>query len=752
MAAAPAVLAGAALAGGRVGAGLPSAAWFLALACGTGLLGFLVHRQPLHRRRLLATTAPAAGIVVAMYASDELVHFLGATSDLGMLLAVAHVGLLVYVQSPSCSNRFLATGALGGLVGAACASLLGLAIADGIGGFWVPGMGWVGGIVAGGALGSRSAQGGVSVCRKISISTLPLLGAWFMAVIASFPAAPRHELATSAGAQALGGSLAVMLAGASVALLRAERRQPGTSVLGTVRLAASTNVRVVVTLSLLLIGALQAASYSAVTMDDLLHYWSVADNVSWRGTYPFWSNRTDLPVFPMTLLVSFGLLGHTYHAALAPLFVANLFLPLAIFGAARAFEVSRTVAYVVAVLSVVFPLIQVYSLGAVEPDPIFILLLALATLVVGRIVRAPERRGWAVLLGLLAGLAATTRPEGPLYAGLFVLGAIIATRRAATGLAALSAAAVIAPFVVYVYSGLGRPWPTAGQSFSLPQFIENAGVIGSSTWPAASRVVLMNDVRFAILMGLILALFAFGSLALAGRYPGLILIPLAAVINIIGTVGLSASTIRPGELSEFVRHIAYPTPIVAVMVALGVGSASRCFGQGPRSRFSTAALATAAAVYLAAGSLYVLGTPEEYFHGHNSGSLLTNQVYVNAPELWQNPFYLPCLPCPETEWDFTNFRADLFDWYRPFNNRSDSAGTSYQTLTAAVAAFGFVVSLLTEATRTGKNQVPVSGQPCRWRVLASPRRSRHSPLGRSEKCEDCSAKHKDHEASGGGER
>ena len=745
------MLAGAVLAGGRVEVGLPSAAWFLATACGVVLLGFLARREGLRYRRLLTATAPAAGIVATMYASDEVAHFLGATSDLGILLATAHVAIVVYAQRPSIAHRFLATGALGGLIAAACVSLVGVAIADGNAGSYVTGLSWAAGMVAGGAVGSWLAREEICVSRNVPLPALPLLGAWIVAVIASFPAAPRHELATSAGAQALGGLLALMLAGVSVALMRAERRQPGASALRTVKLAAGMNVRVVVPLSLLLIGLLQAASYSAVTMDDLLHFWSVADNVSWHGTYPFWSDRTDLPVFPMTLFLSFALLGHTYPAALAPLFAANLFLPLAIFAAARAFEASRTVAYAVAVLSVVFPLIQVYSLGAVEPDPIFILLLALATMAVGRVVRAPERRGWAVLLGLLAGLAATTRPEGPLYAGLFVLGAIIATRRATTALAALSAAALVAPFVVYVYSGLGRPWPTASQSFSLLQLSENAGVIGSTTWRAASRIVLMNDVRFAILMGTILALFALGTVALATRHPGLILMPLAVVINVVGTIGLSASTIRPEELSEFVRHIAYPTPIVAVMVAMGVGAASRFFGRGTRSRFTLAALSTVAAVYLAAGSLYVLGTPEEYFHGHTSGSLLTSQIYVNAPELWQNQFELPCLPCPETEWNFADFRAQLFDVYQPFDNHGNSAGASYQTLTGAVAAFGLVVSLLAEVTRSAKGRDPVSGRDWRHSVLASLRRSKRVPLGCLEKGDDRAAKHNGHYASGGGE-
>ena len=745
------MLAGAVLAGGRVEVGIPSITWFLALAFGAGLLGFLGRRERLRHGRLLAAAVPAAGIVAAMYISDEFAHFLSATSNLGVLLATGHVALVVYAQNSSFAYRFLATGALGGLIGAGCASLVAIAIADGNAGSWVPGLGWAGGMVAGGVLGRRPPRVEDSVAQSVPLPALPLLGAWIMAVIASFPAAPRHELSASAGAQALGVLLALVLASVSVALVRAERRQPGASALESLKLAARMHVRIVIPVSLLLIGALQAASYSAVTMDDLVHFWLVADSVAWYGDYPFWSNRTDLPVFPMTLLLSFGLLGHTYPAALAPLFAANLFLPLAVFGAARAFEVSRTVAYVVAVLSVVFPLIQVYSLGSAEPDPIFILLLTLATMVVGRVVSAPEHRGWAVLLGLLAGLAATTRPEGPLYAGLFILAAIIATRRAVTGLAALVAAAVVTPFVIFVYSGLGRPWPTASQSFSLSQLGENAGVIGSTTWRAASRIVLMNDIRFAILISAILILFALGTAAMTHRRPGLILIPLAVVINVVVTIGLSASTFRPGELSEFVRHIAYPTPIVAVMVALGVGVISRFFRRSTRSRLIAGAVSVAVAIYLAAGSLYVLGTPEEYFHGHNSGSLLTYQIYVNAPELWQNSFELPCLPCAGSEWSFAELRSSLFDAYEPFDNHGNSAGASYQTLTGAVAAFGLMVSLLAGASRPVSCRPPAPGYPSALPVVVSSRPSVFGPRGRPEQRSDSSDKHQDHESGAGGQ-
>jgi len=269
------VFAGAVLADGRVGGGLPSATWFLAAASGAVLLALLGRRARLRSIPLLVATAPAAGVATSMYVSDEVVHFLGVTSDLGILLATAHIALVVYAQRPPLAHRFLLTGALGGLIGAGCASLAGLVVADGNAVSWVPGLGWAGGMVAGCVLGRRSPRETAVAPRSVSLAVWPLFGAWIMAVIASFPAAPRHELTTSAGAQVLGGLLAILLAAVSVGLLRAERRTSDASVLQIAKLAASMNIQVVVPLSLLLIGALQAASYSAVTMDDLIHFWSV---------------------------------------------------------------------------------------------------------------------------------------------------------------------------------------------------------------------------------------------------------------------------------------------------------------------------------------------------------------------------------------------------------------------------------------------------------------------------------------------
>ena len=90
-----------------------------------------------------------------------------------------------------------------------------------------------------------------------------------------------------------------------------------------------------------------------------------------------------------------------------------------------------------------------------------------------------------------------------------------------------------------------------------------------------------------------------------------------------------------------------------------------------------------AAVYLAAGSLYILGTPEGFHHGRRSRSLLAAGIYLNAPELWLNPADLP-----PHGWSFADFRRALIAWYKPFDNHSDSSGATFQTLTGAAAAAG----------------------------------------------------------------
>jgi hypothetical protein len=166
-------------------------------------------------------------------------------------------------------------------------------------------------------------------------------------------------------------------------------------------------------------------------------------------------------------------------------------------------------------------------------------------------------------------------------------------------------------------------------------------------------------------------------------------LPLAVGVNVVVTLGIDAYAVRPHDPQEFVRHIAYPAPIVAVLTAVGA-TALGALARRRSARLHTAARAAglALAVYVIAGSLYVLGTPESYHHGRG-GSLLPADIYVTAADLWTHPLDLP----ESGRFDFLGFRRELFDWYGPFDLHSDSAGAAYQTLTGAFAAMGMAVLL-----------------------------------------------------------
>ncbi|MCY4112990.1 MAG: hypothetical protein OXG33_03485 [Chloroflexi bacterium] len=662
---------------------------------------------PPRRRRFaavhLAALAPLAAVAAAQQLSWELNHSLTQVSELSWVLASA---LPLATAAAACragGPAAFVDAAFGGAAGVGAAALFQVAVVDAdaldpltpwrIDPWWVL-VGWA----LGAAVASGAARLPPQPAARLSLGpawrTLPLVAAWIMAVVAALPAAPRHELATSAGAQALAVTLAAALALAPVVVWWGERAAPNRPRDG-LRPILRRVAPPVTTLTLLLIGGLQAASYIAVTMDDLGPFWSTADALA-RGHYPVWEDWLSLPGLPVLLLASFGLLGFTYPAALAPMFLANVLLPWLIYRAALAVGAGRAAAFAAAVGLVLLPPVQIASLGSAEPDPVFIAWLAGATWVFAHVLRTPRPRASLLVLGVLAAVLAGTRPEGLLYGGLLVLGALVGVRSRWAAGGALTAAALVAPLALFSLVQIGRAWPTHEREPALSNIVEHAGIVGGITWPEISRDVLLDDVRFPLLIAILLALAAVGAVAAARRHWAFAVLPLAVGVNVLVTLGIDAYAVRPHDPQEFVRHIAYPAPIVAVLTAAGATAlGALAMQRGARVHAAARAAGLALAVYVAAGSLYVLGTPESYHHGRG-GSLLPADIYVTATDLWTHPLDLP----PSGGWDFLGFRRELFDWYRPFDLHSDSAGAAYQTLTGAVAAMGMVLLLAAGAQPT----------------------------------------------------
>ena len=694
---------GTVLVGGPVGIGAPTLAPVTTGSLLTAIVVLLARRLPPAARLAFATvnllaTLPLIGIVVAMYASGDFVHLTTQTSALGwVLVAVLPLAATIAARRVGGSDTGVDI-AFGGLVGLSGAALIQVAVsaASDSSPLWAL-AGWALGAAVISGVGRLPPQPALRTPLGPTWRTLPFVAAWVMAIITAVPAAPRHELSTSAGAQVLAVTVATGLLVASLAFWWGEGNSTAQRPWVVFRLAMRQFAPSIASLTLFLVGGLQAASYSEVTIDDLGQFWIAADILAAERNYPIGMHRAGLPGLPLLLVAAFAVLGRTYPAALAPMFLANILLPWLIYRAALAAGASRLAAFAVAVLAIILPVVQIYSLGAAEPDAVFIALIAAAVWAFSHVLRASSPRQSMLLLGCLAGALAITRPEGPLYGGLLLLAALVTTRSRWAIVGCCIGGAIAAPIVSLSLASLGRPWPTFGPEISLANIAENATVVGGITAPKVARILLLNDIRFATLIAAILALSVVGSAHVIQRHWAFVVLPVAAAANVI--VKLSISTygvpLHSDFPPEFVRHIAYPLPVFALLVAVGVSVlATLTTARGATARILGQCVGITAAVYLVAGSLYILGTPEEFHHGNQSGSLFADSIYVNAPELWMNPYDLP-----SQEWDFFEYRDGLFAWYAPFDNHSDTAGMAYQTLTGAVAAMGFAALLAAAPNR-----------------------------------------------------
>lgn len=694
---------GAVLVGGPIGLGAPTLEALVVGGAMAVIVGFLSRHaapdgQATSARDNLLAQMPLIGVAVAMYASDQLVHLTTRSSALGWVLA-ATLPLLAAIAAARVGGSHRSVDlAFGCTAGVAAAALLHVAAADTA----TFDLRWaLAGSIAGIAL-----VGGISLAPPQPASRTPLgttwrsapfAAAWVMAIITVPPAAPRHELSTSAGAQVLAVTTVIGLLLAVLGFCYGERETTSRSAWAVFRYGMRRFAPRIATLALFVIGGLQAASYSEVTIDDLGQFWTAADALRTGREYPIGLHRAGLPGLPLFLIASFAVFGRTFPAALAPMFLANTLLPWLLFRACHAAGAGRTVAFAIAILAVVVPVTQIYSLGAADPEAVFIALLAAAVWALCHVFRTCRPRQSILVLGLLAGALAITRPEGPLYGGLLLLAALGTNRSRWAILGCCVGGVVAAPVVVLSLASLGRPWPTYSVDVSLANLVENARVVGDITAPMVARVLLLNDARFAMLIAAIITLSIIGSAYLTKKHWAFIVLPVAAAANVFVKLSISSYGVplRSDFPPEFVRHISYPMPIFAVLTSIGVALLAMLIAaRGKTAQRLGRFVGITAAVYLVAGSLYVLGTPEEFHHGNQSGSLLADSIYVNAPELWMNPFDLP-----GRGWIFFEYRDRLFAWYAPFDSHSDTAGMAYQTLTGAVAAMGFAALLVAAPNR-----------------------------------------------------
>ena len=509
----------------------------------------------------------------------------------------------------------------------------------------------------------------------------------------------RHLLITSGGAR----TLAALLLGLAVYggwLLR-----PGKSAEALARAWArlARHRGWLLAGALLGIGILQAGSYRAVTMDDLARYWIVADDVLAGQGYPSWSagmgiaqatageTVVDAPLLPLLMALSFGVSGHWYHSAQLPIMLANVALPGVLFLSLRAVVRRDDIALAAALLTVLFPPFQIVVLGAAEPDAVFVLELAAAMGLLARMARGTGRKD-AVGLGAVLVLVALTRPEGLVYALMIAATALALGRSQRWAIPGALAVAGMALFAGTIALTTDALWPPRSSGFALAHIGENLEFMRTGAYDHYAGVLLLDDWRGPVLLVLLAALFALGTWKLARQRSVLVALPLAALAQVTLTMAVAPEGFHREEPSEMFRHLAYGLPFVTAMAALG----AREILAGNWRFGASGPLLALLAVALIGGELYVLGTPEEWYHGHNSGSLLRGgDIYVQALDIFKNPIALPCDDCTAAQGGaFDGFRKRLFTHYGRFDMHGETVGMSYAVLTGVLSAVALGAALV----------------------------------------------------------
>lgn len=294
---------------------------------------------------------------------------------------------------------------------------------------------------------------------------------------------------------------------------------------------------------------LHALAYGAWEVDDAGITFAYARSVA-TGAGPVlqpglppvegWSNPAWLAL--LVLGHWLGLFDHgtwfgvpdyvAYPKALGLLCVAGA---LAAFHAAAS-AVSRRPALVTVLTGTVLaaiPSFVAWCVSGLENSLIVLAVAGIAAVLV-RARAALPAPGPAVACGLLAALAALTRPEGLIYAGAFPIAVLLVARRgrllAAVGAAALSVAAFAVPVGAYLawrlaVFGQWLPTTAVAKSQGLPTvagFAKVTELVGYAGWLAVLGGVLLvgagltrpglRDGLLVLLVPLVLALAAFGVL------------------------------------------------------------------------------------------------------------------------------------------------------------------------------------------------------------------------------------------------
>ena len=523
-----------------------------------------------------------------------------------------------------------------------------------------------------------------------------------------------HSLMSWNRARVLGGAItlgALALIWLAQRAARRQAEQPAEAWLAALSAAAP----LVIGASLLVQGLLQATSFVHLAVDDFVRYWSIADSLAAGGGYPVWTAGagiaqgggsgywTDLPVLPLLLMVSFALFGHTLTAAHVPLLLANVALPFVLYALYLRLTGHRLWAFVGTSLILFLPFFQIYTLGASEPDPVLIVLVAALLWRVVVLAQSsadlPSRtlRWHGLTVGLLAAATALVRPEGIVYAALIPAGLLFHQHsRRALWWALGPATVLVGGFAAALWPAVQRPWPQVPRELELANIPVNLQLVHTPLEHAAQHLYLSEPMLLAAL-AVLSAVAVVGAISLVRAHPALVGLPIALLAHGALLLLLDPFSLRTADPPEFLRHVSYAWPLLlGLMLPLF-----------PRLRRVPHVLSIVGAVLLVSAFAYLTATAEEvcafgYLTAAQEevctspgrGSLLRSDIYLLWSDLVRVPYNLPT---QLAETSFFPFRTDLFATYRPYDLHGIDYGFDYQL--ASWLAFGAALPFIAARER-----------------------------------------------------
>ncbi len=443
--------------------------------------------------------------------------------------------------------------------------------------------------------------------------------------------------------------IAVVLETAQVGAL-VWARDPGVGIRGAVLNALSKRANVIILGCLAVVGVLQATAMVTPVGDDIFRYTDKADTLL-RGQLWFQPNFTqvvgdvaftDLPLFPVLLTLSFALLGRNAVGISSPGVVATALFPLALYAAVKSITGSRPVACATALLTFLFPLLQIHAIGTPHPDTVFMDLLLAGTALSGKAISSSKNRYW-VGMGAVMALASLTRQEGAYYSALlFITFFIVYRSRRSYWLALGAYICVLAPFVVLYYSATGSLWPAriGSNALSWNNLQANLNQLSWASLPWYSQAIglekdMLVDAVLVLMAGVVL-----GIIVLLWRHPALAGIPLAAVGNVAMLLSVPPDLTYSLFPPDVLRHASYgivcAVPALAYAVHTGLQFAVHLPKESKPLLLAAALLLSSVGIYYEAEHL---ARPEWWAGGRwrllwTGSSYLLTDVLDHPTPLW----------------------------------------------------------------------------------------------------------------------